>query len=98
MDESRPIEIKNGVVAPQLILRKFEIPHEGDIIIKDDGNLEIYRKQNYVQPTIIPKEEGIIYDYREFENDRISRIEKIKKVGMENAVPIAINLVKATAV
>ena len=98
MDESRPIEMLSGVVAPQLILRKFEIPHEGDIIIKGDGNLEIYRKQNYVQPTIIPKEEGIIYDYREFENDRISRIEKIKKVGMENAVPIAVNFMKATAV
>ena len=94
--DTKPITVASTLTTPQLIVQKFDIPHKGDITIMKDGSIEICQVEEFVEPTVIPKSDGIMCDYRELDNGRIGKVEQIQGIAMEKGPAIAGSVLKAT--
>ena len=78
------LDIVGADSGKRMVVKKFYIPHEGDISIKLNGSIEIKNSglhgshdTNQIQKTVVEHFE--IQEYREEECDRLTATEKTKK-------------------
>ena len=75
------LDIVGADSGKRMVVKKFSIPHQGDITIKLDGTIEIKNSglEDHEKNNVVVIENFEIQEYREEECDRLTATEKSKK-------------------